>query len=119
MQTKSGFLETLPWVHPCRLHVFISEDSSGHPNLYSPFSHQPSFSAALVYSWIAFQQEPVLGLYSNQLEDSQILEKLEKIRVGAPPGAKDQVNLTAISLSALLEICDLLVTVALQDALST
>lgn len=35
------------------------------------------------------------------------------------PGVKDQVNLTAISLSAVQEICDLLVTAALQGALST
>lgn len=119
MQTKSVCLETLPWVRPCRLHVFVSEDSSGHPDFYSPFSHQTSFTAALVYTLITFQQEAVLGLNSNQLEHSQILDKLEKIKIDPPPGVKDQVNLTAISLSAMQETCDLLVTVALPDALCT
>lgn len=75
--------------------------------------------AALVYSWVVFQGEAVLGLNSNQWEDSRILEKLEKVKVDPPPGVKDQVNLTAMSLSAMQEICGLLVTVALQDAWST
>ena len=58
-----------------------------------------------------FQPEAVLGLNSNQLEGSQILEKLEKIKVDPPPGVKDQVNLTDISLSGLQEICDVRGTV--------